>query len=794
MLRWMLPLGALVALTLASYAPVLEAGFVEFDDTGYVADNPPVASGLELASLRWALTGYHLSNWHPLTWISHMADVELYGLEPGGHHATSLALHLVNGVLLFLLLRALTRDELPSLLVAAVFALHPVNVESVAWIAQRKTLLSTAFGILAIAAYARYARGGGRRAYLASLLGLALSLTSKQMFVTLPVLLLLLDYWPLRRAELETARIRLLAEKLPHLLLAVAAAGIALHSQQDAMAPIDVHPLSIRLANAAVAYVRYVGMFFAPSRLAVFYPLDPQDLTALRAGACLALLVAITAAACALGRRHRHLAVGWLWFVVSLVPVIGVVQVGMQSHADRYAYVPFWGLALVVVWSGAELMRRRPSAAVRALAGVVLLVVSYRFCVLTSRQASAWHDSIRLFEHAVANTERNWLAHGFLASRYFARGEYPTAIEHCEVALPWGRDLGSLRSTYGLALYETGSPERALEQFRLAAQQAPDDPVGFMNLGWLLSLRGEHDLALVQLSDAADKLRKTTPPYTRMMVFANWANALASTAQLPEAREKYGLALAIRPDSPLLLRDAARVDVQLGDPARAAARLRRVLEIDPQDDEALYLLASATALEGDAPAAEALFRRALARAPGSVGVSAELGRTLARLGRADEASRLLRALLELPAPGADARFVRATLLASLGEIALERGDVTGAIRELEGSLAAHPESYDANNRLAFLLATSADPRVRDPARAVALAERATAARREYGSLATLAAAHASAGRLPAAIDTAREALLLAEKAGDRRAIRALDDQLQLYARMRDGVSEAPAPD
>jgi len=794
-LRWIVPLALLVTLTLASYGPALEAGFVELDDSGYVEGNPPVATGLRWENVRWAVTGYQLANWHPLTWVSHMVDVELYGLEPRGHHATSLILHLGNVLLLFFVLRSLTQETTPSLVVAGLFALHPSNVESVAWIAQRKTLLSTFFALLSIWSYARYARGGGRLPYLGSLAALALSLLSKQMFVSMGFALLLLDYWPLRRAELEPelgrlptlaaiARgwLRLLPEKLPYLLLAGLAAAITIHSQQDAMSPVDAYPISVRLENVAVSYVRYIASFLAPARLAVFYPLYTEDLTPWRVGGAAALLVAVTAAMLRLGLRRRHLLVGWLWFLGTLVPVVGLVQVGMQSIADRYVYVPFWGLAIILVWSVRDLLRLRPSGAARVLVGAAVVVTACGAAYLTHRQAETWKNSFTLFEHAVANVDRNWMAHSFLAGRYFARGDFQQAIAHSEAALEFGRDMGSVRSTYGLALYETGSKEKALEQFQLATIQAPDDPLGFMHLGWLHTEKGEYGLALVRLATAADKIKSTTPPYTRKMIYANWANALAKTNQLEASREKYELALAIEPASAILLRDAARVDLRLGDSARASERLRRVLEKDDGDAEASSLLASAHVLAGDAEAAASIFHAVLVADPKRVGVPIELARTLAQEGRREDANRLLQALLEVPPPAndADARFLTSTVLAQRAEIALEAGDLAGALGDLDHALSVWPANYDANNRLAWLLATSADPVVRDPARAVILAERAISERREIGSLSTLAAAYAAAGRLPAAVAVAREALELAVKANDTTAVPALEHQLRVY--------------
>jgi Tfp pilus assembly protein PilF len=483
--------------------------------------------------------------------------------------------------------------------------------------------------------------------------------------------------------------------------------------------------------------------------------------------------------------------VGWGWFLGTLVPVIGLVQVGMQALADRYVYVPFLGLAIALAWGVQALVRWADVRALPAVVGASAVALFCGWALLTARQSETWHDGFTLFENAIEQTDRNWMAHGFLASVYFGREEFGKSIAHSEEAIKYGRSMGPIRSTYGLALYETGSPERAREQFELATLQDPDDPIGYMNLGWLLTTRGDYDLALVNLMGAASKIKSNTPAYTRKMIFANWAGALEKIQRLPEAREKYDVALGIDPDFPAVLRDAARVDLQLGDARRASQRLGRALEIDPEDVEATYLLASATTLSGDTAGGAALFDRALAEAPRKVVIAAALARRLATAGQGDGAVQLLRALLDRPPPAQeeDARFVAATLRTQLAEIALERGDVASAFDELDRALSVSPDDYDANHRLAWLLATSADADRRDPERAVALAEKVVSERREYSSLATLAVSYAAAGRMSAAVETSREALGLAAQAHDARAVAMLEQRLMEYGAEPTSVSE-----
>jgi tetratricopeptide (TPR) repeat protein len=798
-----LAVAALVGATLLAHSPVLDAGFVGYDDTAYVQKNEHVAHGLRLADVRWALTGYEQSNWHPLTWISHMLDVELFGFEPRGPHAVNLALHVLNVVALFLVLRSLTGDPWPSLLVAAVFALHPANVESVAWIAQRKTLLCTLFMILSTGAYAAWARGGGRRAYAASLGCFVLAMTSKPMIVTFPFTLLLLDYWPLRRAELEPAPgtratlagvargvLRLTPEKLPFLALSALHALVTLDAQRDAMSTLDNYPVAQRLGNVAVSYVGYLGTYFAPRNLAVFYPLYPERLTPALVLACAALLAALTAASVRLGLRRRYLLVGWLWYVGTLVPVIGLVQVGMQSMADRYVYVPFWGLSIAIAWSLRDALRALPRArALRAATAAVLGAALVVFGALTFRQSRHWRGPFELFGSAIENTAGNYLAHSVLAERYYAEGEFEKCIEHSREAVKSRRNMGPVRSTYGLALYALGRRDEALEQFKLAAAQEEDNPIGYMNLGWFENERGNHAQAIRDLENAAGRISRKTIPYTRKMIYANWGQALAGSGKLEGAREKYALALEVDPDDAAFLRDAARIDLRLRDVDAARGRLRRALEADGDGGAAAFLLASAALLAGEESGA--LFAEAHERAPGEAAVVVDLARTLAGDGRPDDAERLLGALLALepPADPAEAGRIAALVHAQLGEIAVQRGDLGRARAELERALGADPDHFDANQRLAFLLATSADPALRDPARAVALAERAAAERREYAPLATLSTAYAAAGRVREAAAIAREALELARRAGDARAVAALEHQLAVFTAM---VAEAGA--
>jgi hypothetical protein len=397
--------GALLALlAVALYAPTARHGFVNLDDDAYVVLNPRVNAGLRAANVAWAFTGTACSNWHPLTWISHMLDVQLYGLMPRGHHLTNVALHAANTVLLLLLWRGLTGSLWRSALVAALFAVHPLHVESVAWIAERKDLLSTLLGLLAALAYLGHLRRPRPVAHALALCLFALALMAKPMLVTLPLLLLVLDVWPLGRlggpAGRRAALRRLVVEKAPWAALSLGSAAITLsvQSASGAVRPGDVFPVSERLANALVSGVAYAGAALWPARLAVYYPHPGGSLPAWQGAVAAALLAAASAAAWRAARRRPHLAAGWLWFLLSLAPVIGIVQVGTQARADRYTYLPLTGLFVALAWSLPRAARAPRSArrtAASAAAVVALLALAARI------QTAYWRDSLTLLGRAL---------------------------------------------------------------------------------------------------------------------------------------------------------------------------------------------------------------------------------------------------------------------------------------------------------------------------------------------------------------------------------------------------------
>lgn len=400
--------GALALLTVLAFLPSLGNGYVILDDPLYVTSNPEVRQGITREGAVWALTANVANNWHPLTVLSHMLDVEVFGLPPAGHHLTSLLLHLAGVLLLFEALRRMTGAVHRSALVAALFAVHPTRVESVAWISERKDVLSGLFFMLALLAYLGWVRRPSAGRYLLVALALTLGLAAKPMLVTLPCVLLLLDFWPLGRRGLG----RLIREKIPLFALSAASCLVTLHYQKTSMAPLDVLPWDLRLANAAVSYATYLGKAFLPRNLAVLYPF-PMEIPAWKTAGAVLLLAAVTALAVWRARKSPWLLVGWLWFLGTLVPVIGLVQVGRQAMADRYTYLPFIGLFLAVVWGLAELTERR--GALRPVLGALAILVILGLVGMTRAQTRHWRDGVTLFRHALAATGDNPLARRGLA-------------------------------------------------------------------------------------------------------------------------------------------------------------------------------------------------------------------------------------------------------------------------------------------------------------------------------------------------------------------------------------------
>jgi len=546
----------LAAATLVAYWPVLRNDFVVYDDRTYVVENPHVLPGLSRAGFAWAWTSTHASNWHPLTWLSHMLDQELYGLDARGHHATSLALHLAATLLLFALLDRATRATLRSAFVAALFAVHPLHVESVAWVAERKDVLSTLLLLPTLAAYAAYARRPGPWRYLAVAGLFALGLLAKPMLVTLPILLLLLDFWPLERWSARTAW-PLLREKVPLALLALASSVVTVAAQRagGAVGSMERFPVDVRIGNAILSYVAYLGLAVWPSDLAVFYP-HPRAVSLLAVAASAALLTGVSAWVFRARKRHPYLLVSWLWYLVALVPVIGLVQVGEQAMADRYTYVPLIGIFVMAAWGIPDAMQaaRGRSRGLSVVAAVVVLAL----VPLTRAQVARWRDSRTLFEHALAVTEGNWVAHNNL----------------------------------GLVLEETGHPEEAIAQLEAALALRPGHPTVHNNLGNALADLDRHDEAVRHFERAIAR----QPGYAK--AHFNLASSLTRLERTAEALKNYREAARLEPDDPRMRNNLGIALARDGQVEAAIEQFEAAIRLQPGNGRAHANLAGALVMLG----------------------------------------------------------------------------------------------------------------------------------------------------------------------------------------------------
>jgi tetratricopeptide (TPR) repeat protein len=510
------PAAALVAaavalLALAALWPALSAGFVHWDDDQYVFENPAVVRGLTPGGVAFAFTSTRTANWHPLTWLSHELDVTLHGLDPRGHHLSSLLLHAVNAALLFAVLRSLTGALWRSALAAALFAAHPLHVESAAWVSERKDLLAALCFLLALGAWARYARRPGPARYAAVAALFALGLLAKPMVVTLPGVLLLLDLWPLGRVGAGPGRIgfgRALREQAPLLALAAASGAVTLAVQRGAMAEIDAFPLAQRLGNALVSYARYLGRTVSWADLSCLVPLPDRPWAAWQVGAAAALLAALLAVALAVARSRPWAAVGWLWYLGTLVPVIGLVQVGRQALADRYTYLPLVGVFVVASWAAGDAVRRRPRARAAVVAGALALVAL--LAGGARRQAAVWRDDVTLFGNAVRVDPANWQMQNLLGAAHARAGRTGEALRHFRLALDANPRYAKAWYNLGNTLEAGGRYAEALPPLERALALRPDYAAAHASLGAVLLELGRAGDALAHL-EAASRVEPGLP-------------------------------------------------------------------------------------------------------------------------------------------------------------------------------------------------------------------------------------------------------------------------------------------
>jgi protein O-mannosyl-transferase len=545
---------ALIAITLAVYWQVGNHEFLNYDDTVYVTENPHVTTGITGSNIIWAFTSVHADNWHPVTWLSHMADAQIYGMNPRGHHLTNVLIHAISTVLLFLLLFRLTGSLWQSSFTAALFALHPLHVESVAWVAERKDVLSAFFWFLTLLLYAEYVTKKKPTMYILSLFSFVLGLMSKPMLVTLPVVMLLMDFWPINRDRLEKQEPghfrlsgtqsflpALVKEKIPFFVCSLLSSAVTIYAQRagGAIKNFTEVPLGFRIENAITAYVKYLAKTLWPHNLAVLYPF-PSSFPLWQVIGSLLVLILMSAATILVRRRHPYLAVGWFWFLVTLVPVIGLIQVGMQAMADRYTYIPLVGLFIMAAWGVPTLIKElhHRQVILALLAGVVITASA----ALTWQQLGYWQDSISLFRHTLQVTSGNYIAHGNLGCALAEKGNLDAAIEEYQKALAINpRDFKALYNL-GLDLAEKGDLEAAIKADKETLWINPNSFAAHNNLGNALFKKGNLDAAIKEYQVAIG----INPNF--LAAHNNLGYVFASEGNLDAAITEYREALRINPN------------------------------------------------------------------------------------------------------------------------------------------------------------------------------------------------------------------------------------------------------
>jgi protein O-mannosyl-transferase len=651
-----------------AFGQVLRYDFVGYDDQRYVVQNPWVTNGLTPGGIKWAFTHVHASNWHPLTTISHMLDCQLYGLQPWGHHLTNILLQAAAAILLFLALRKLTGDFWPSLLVAAVFAVHPLRVESVAWVSERKDVLSGVFFMLTLWAYARYTRSNGIGLfwYLTIIVLFAFGLMCKPTVVTLPFVLLLLDYWPLGRSQppsfvggglTRNKWTWLVVEKLPLFVLSAASCVATLLAQKQALDASLKPALAERVGNTLVSYVTYVGQMIWPARLAVLYPYPEGTLKVGQAILALLLLLTISAAVFVWRKKYPFLVTGWLWYLGMLVPMIGIVQVGSQVRADRYTYLPQIGLYILCAWGAMELFHRwRRSRAILATAALLIITA---LIIRSYSQSFYWRDSETLWRHATAITSNNYIAANNLAQVLFESGRFDEAIAECREALKIKPDLAAAHNNLGAALIQSrqggstalgqNSIDEAIGHYRAALQIKPDFMQARSNLGNALLQKGQVDEAISQFQKALE-----IDPQCAEAEFA-LGKVFWQKREINEAIAHYQRAVQIRPEYAEARYSLGNAFVAEGKYSEAIASYEAAVRTRADYFEAHYNLGCVLATVGNTSDALGELNEAVRINGESPKAHCTLGSLLARMGHREEAVTHLKEALRLKPDYNDAK-------------------------------------------------------------------------------------------------------------------------------------------
>jgi tetratricopeptide (TPR) repeat protein len=686
--------GMLALLVWIAFGQTIRYGFVNFDDDVYVYKNSHVTGGLTPAGVGWAFTHVHSSNWHPLTWMSHMLDAEVYGLNAGGHHATNILIHGATVILLFLFLWRTTGFLWRSAFVAAVFAIHPLRTESVAWIAERKDLLSGQFFVLTLTAYVWYARRSWsfvRYTIVAFLLSCALM--CKPVAVTLPFVLLLLDYWPLNRFIVSEGHLipwRIILEKIPLLALSAALCVVTIFAQEQAVSPL---PLLARIDNAIVSYIVYLRQMVCPSGLVVLYPFPENGLALWRIVGAFVLLFGISVCVVVARRRQPWLLFGWLWYLGMLVPMIGLLQVGAQAHADRYTYLPQIGLCVALAWAVAESMihwsRLRPLLSGTSVAIVVLLVVCTRI------QVSYWQNSHTLWSRALAFTSGNIIAQNNLGNALLDEGNVDEAIVHFENARQIKPDDPKAAFNLGNALIQKGRLNDGIENLTQALQLKPDYAEAHINLASAF-------LKVDRVDDAIDHYQKALQiiPY-QATAWNDLGYARLQKGLMGDAIACFKKAMQLDPRRAVTRNNLGNALVQQGDVDEAIAQYQTALQLKPDYAEAHYNFGTALIQKGNVDDAINQFRLALQLKPDYANASYNIGVALFHQGKASEAADYFQKAIRINPAYAEAHY-------NLGNALVQEGKVVDAIGQFRQALQIEPGQFITRNNLGFILLQTGD--------------------------------------------------------------------------------------
>jgi len=650
----------LVAITWFVFGQTVRYDFVNYDDDTYVYANPLISSGLTVPGAIYAFSGKHSGNWHPLTTLSHMLDCQLWGSHAGGHHLTNIVLHSIAVVLLFLILRQMTGALWRSAFVAAVFAVHPLRIESVAWISERKDVLSAVFFMLTLGLYVRFVRYSSVGRYLAVVSSFGLGLMCKPTLVTVPLVLFLLDDWPLKRFAGGSSTRRLILEKIPLFALSTAGAGATLWAHQKSIIHIERLPFMWRVGNGLVACLTYIKQMIWPARLAVFYPHPGDTLPVWEIGLAIALLLLATAGAIALRRKRPYIFTGWFWYLTMLLPVIGLIQVGSQAHADRYTYLPQIGLYILLAWAITDALaspfatgRIRRGGLQRRVLGVTASAAIIVLAWCAHIQASYWRNGETLWSHAIAVTSENFIAHDGLGQFQLDHGRLDEAIDQFQIALNIAPKYPMARTNLGIALAKKGRIDEAIADFQAVLEDYPNDAKTHLNLGTALAKKGDAQSAI-----------------------AAYEKALSIQSRYPSAHYNLGMALD----------DSGRID-------EAIAHYQEAVQEDPHFAEAYYLLGNDLFRRSRIDDAIAAYERALQSRPVYPEVENNIGLALLKEGRPGEA------------------------IAHWENAVANESDFVAALNNLAWVLAAFPEASIRNGDKALRLADRANQlsRSKDPA-------------------------------------------------------------------------------